>query len=117
MDTLLKEEWISALESPARAQTTAYLRTNEGNCVLGVLAEIVVQHGLAEWVLRSERACACCKKEVWYLQAGREAQYGCLPTLVREWVGLSKAQEEWLYERNDEGANFHDLALWIKENV
>lgn len=119
----LKDQWISALESGEYSKTEGHLRDEDGFCALGVLADLAVQQGLGKWVDHEDGT--------FYLDTGERIKgYGSLTTpLRRDWAGLTEDEESEVFDFNDdilfemtkEGMGryptFHEVAIWIKENV
>lgn len=126
MNPEIKDEWITALESGEYRQESTYLHTPDGYCVLGVLGDIAVRHGVAKWEPLEEAAgCPCggCDARTFTYFSLRandeshEGQSGHLPASVREWAGLTVEDERALWEDNDEGMTFPHLAITIKEHL
>lgn len=118
MNPEIKDEWISALESGEYPHESTYLHTAQGYCVLGVLGDIAVRYDRAAWEPWSP--CALTANgglEGFNLLASDGKEAGRLPESVRDWAGLSEYQETDLWEMNDDGATFPELAIWIKENL
>lgn len=93
--------WVEALRSGKYPQGQRKLRTADGFCCLGVACEI---SGLGAWDATND-----------FKTVGGEYGSRVLPTLVRQWIGLSDAEGDagngvCLAALNDEGASFAELA-------
>jgi hypothetical protein len=118
MNSQIKQQWIEALRSNEYEQTTAYLRTQQGYCCLGVLCDLYAwEHDDVEWD-RSNNG-----NSYEFLDA-----YQALPDKVMKWAGLSHADpyyvvaDEETGERNihlstvnDNGSTFEEIAQLIEE--
>jgi hypothetical protein len=77
MDQIVKEKWITALESGEYKQCTGQLSHDGGYCCLGVLTDLYLKETGGEWdmndILRDD---------------------GGLGSKVREWAGISEVGPE-----------------------
>ena len=116
MDQQLKEKWVSALRSGEYQQTDGHLKVSGllrgqsedkiSMCCLGVLCDVA---GL-EWFTDNGGM-------TFYPEDNRSGE-GELYTPLRERFGLSEDAHGTLIGLNDtEGANFHEIADWIEENL
>lgn len=92
MNPAIKAQWVAALRSGEYQQGRNFLRTDEGFCCLGVLCDLAVKAGVADWgepdvfpsidgrVYDDVRACG--------------DSTGVLPTVVMRWAGLNTDSPE-----------------------
>jgi hypothetical protein len=106
--TALREKWVKELLSGKYKQGTGRLRrTNNKDpardtyCCLGVLCDILNPDG---WDLYN---CHTLKSD--------DAEY--LSEEALKLVGMTRQQQGTLYEMNDNGKTFEEIAAWIKENL
>lgn len=95
--------WIKALRSGEYIQYRGALRGLRGDsfCCLGVLCDLAAKDGGPQW------------DGVHF--AGRN---GTLPSLVRDFLGMSGGEEYWLMRLNDtEGAGFPAIADHIEKDL
>lgn len=98
MNPELKAKWIAALRSGEYKQVTARLRTREGYCCLGVLCMV------AGVPITEDGSCV----------EGENSKAGY--QTIFDMVGGDDAGRS-LYERNDSGASFSEIADYIEKNL
>ena len=124
MNPEVKEKWITALESGEYPKIEGRLRSSAGYCSLGVLGDLAVREGLAEWTTEDVHCCTCCTSRTQFLiKTGLHMDMSILPSAVTQWAGLTTRNQADIFDFNDDwhGTNipvsFHDMAIWIKENL
>lgn len=117
----IKDKWVNALRSGAYQQTEFSLKVNDCFCVLGVLCDLAVKEGVADW------------REVGYdgMSYGRVYNKGKDSSSssevlvdIQQWSGLQSSRgflmndalAPTLSDLNDEGTNFEVLADYIEKN-
>lgn len=78
MNPEVKAKWLAALRDPEARQTDGALKTDEGNCCLGVLSDVAVADGIISPPVRGEMT------EEW----SYEGHAAFPPKAVIEWAGL-----------------------------
>lgn len=107
MDKALKEKWVEALRSGEYEQVRRALRTNEGMCCLGVLAD-VAKVGVWDETEPGE----------FTLRHKTELCSGALPLIFKDEIGLTDHEEEVLFTMNDEaGKSFAEIADFIEAKI
>lgn len=113
MNPEIKEKWLKALRSGDYKQGSHFLRAADDTyCCLGVLCDIYVKEGKAEWRKHSN-------VDTWYL----EYSLAYLPEDVQNWAGLHQAMgwadykdvDTSLTYMNDNGRKFEEIAQKIEE--
>lgn len=137
MNEDVKVEWVAKLRDPNTKQARGVLtRVNSkgevlGNCCLGVLCEIAVEHGVIEPGVDIDYKSRKVRR---YLDRDGGDTYTVLPRVVAEWADLptvagspttgfstplrvtSSGRKQYnLAEVNDGGANFQTIATLIEE--
>jgi hypothetical protein len=116
-----KEKWLTALRSGEYNQDKAFLKTKEGFCCLGVLADLMTEEEDA-W----EDAVSCdswANRGVFRLRESGHVSH--MPTALQTKAGLIGAQGKdgkailaTLMGMNDhEGMSFADIADYIEETL
>lgn len=125
MNQEIKELWVENLTSGKYTQGHYFLRDKDSNfCCLGVLCDLYVKAGNAQWLL-SENA----TKHKTY-KIGFEKEGGQLPKEVMRWAGFtpgisatitieSRVSENTttLSSLNDTGTTFKEIAKIIEERL
>lgn len=118
MKPAIKQKWLSALRSGMYKQCDGFLAVPAGEkgtsakpefCVLGVLAEI---SGVPR-ELDEEEGCYKFK----FGKTSRSESTGFPSADFAKKVGMSPSTMSKLYERNDSGESFKELADYIEENL
>lgn len=106
MNTAIKQQWTDALRSGTYPQVRESLHSSLGYCVLGVLCD---QHSRAtdtDWKMDG---------------TGLAYTYLChdkwVSFVVRDWAEVLEKDCTRLYQSNDAGKTFHELADWIDVNL
>lgn len=104
MDTRIKYEWIEALRSGEYKQGRGTLRSYDNQyCCLGVLCDIAVKHGIADWY-SIQGSIGPKNSNIIYIVAPPNADIGAeetetnhayLPSFIAEWAGLSEDDCDW----------------------
>jgi hypothetical protein len=117
MNKEIGEQWVKDLLSGEFAQTTGALRSEEGFCCYGVLAERAVEAGV---LVRTERNAGnylyCSATDI------SDQSYGVLPIAAWQWAGLNgqnpvMSDGAYLTELNDDRVSFEEIAARIKEDL
>ena len=106
MDERIKDQWVKALRSGEYIQTRGELRACLTNnfCCLGVLCDIMKEEFGGEW---EDGGCFIFQGDL----AG-----GDIPTDLRETIGLSYEDQEFLTVMNDdERSSFKEIADHIEK--
>lgn len=105
MDQKLKNEWVENLRSGPYPQSSGRLRSTEGYCCLGVLADVIDP---SLWLDH--------KNPYSYVSYEWRAESmvcsGRLPSNI-----LPDAIQNQLIRMNDEGKDFLEIADWINKNL
>jgi hypothetical protein len=116
MNPQVKEKWLSALRSGDYQQTQRYLHKEDGFCCLGVLCDLYGKEHNVEWNL----AVAEDEDRNYY----RFQDYlASLPLSVMEWAGVESPNAYigsgslTLWELNDSGSTFNEIADLIEEHL
>lgn len=109
MDQEIKTQWVSALRSGEYKQGREELRRDDRFCVFGVLCDLAVKAGMAEWRHEPQQA-------IW--DGMEKGFYG--PTWrILVWADLrgnfDSVRE--LAELNDSGWSFEQIATLIEEKL
>ena len=113
IDPEFKAKWLEALRSGRYLQTREKLRDKSGFCCLGVACDI---SGKGTWK-------ASLNGKQWkQMQTFVISPYGssktCIPSPLREEIGLTEAEHKSLANLNDSGkATFANIADWIERNL
>jgi hypothetical protein len=104
-----KQQWIADLRSGEYKQGFGALKTDDGFCCLGVLADrIYAQHGTWRWIKNGAH---------WHLEPvtnhGEDDTVSFLPADSP----LLYDVQELLSRNNDSGTSFTEIADWIEECV
>lgn len=103
MNPEIKAKWIEALRSGKYQQTAGTLRNNDGFCCLGVLCDVMGstwdEHGTAE------------------SPDGRFRSAYLLAHELKDAIGLSDFRQSILFEMNDCGKSFPEIADYIEANL
>jgi hypothetical protein len=114
MNQEIKAKWVAALRSGEYKQGQKYLNGAGGFCCLGVLCDLAVKEGLAEW-----KVC-----ESWgYLSV--QGYTAVLPMSIAKWAGLPMLDlgpeigpsGASLAHLNDGGFSFTQIASLIEEKL
>jgi len=110
----LKDAWVEALRSGKYPQGEGVLKSAEGEyCCLGVLGEVLVKAGEAEFMNTVTGACS-----VLTGGSGTGRSRTKLPVALRNKIGLPISAQEELIDMNDNlRKNFIEISNWIEENV
>jgi hypothetical protein len=112
----VKEKWLKALREPGRKQTRSVLKSDDGQCCLGVLCEVLnvpsQQAGeIDDSVLE--------QKNVQVFDFGISGSYIDIPP--SEWssvnADLNYRDMRDLAGMNDEGKSFDEIADYIERNL
>lgn len=105
MDAKLKADWVKALRSGDFKQGQRALRRGETFCCLGVLCDVMgAEWGGGDDVDLNPR-----------INGELQAYY--LAPVALETTGMTFAQQERLYDMNDEGKPFSEIADYIEANL
>jgi hypothetical protein len=114
MNSDLKEEWVEALRSGSYTQGRNALRSYndvedrsaDEYCCLGVLADLLVKRGDAEWQGDTE---------LYYYDEGKKLRVGESDlSRLTGYIGLPMGtQTELMTLNDDENADFDKIAGWI----
>lgn len=82
MDPEVKKLWVAALRNPEAKQIKSFLRTEEGNCCLGIACDLAVENKvISEPVRFYDGESGCTTFEY-------ETKDSLLPFEVAEWMGF-----------------------------
>lgn len=120
MNADVKKRWLEVLRSGEYAQAGGALRSDVGYCCLGVLCDLYVKDGHAEWHFNQDM-----DNDVSYDIFDEGAH---LPGRVMDWAGLNSSDpyvetgfDEWgnasLAELNDSDISFAQIADLIEEQL
>lgn len=118
MDAELKRSWVEELRAGRYTQTVGELHDGDcGRCALGVLGELLVQRGRAQWV--RERDSTLGEDLILLADLGGGLPYASvLPLTVMREIGLDYEQEADVWNLNDaERRTFPEIAAWIETYV
>lgn len=105
MNEDLKQRWIAALESGDYPKSVGRLRDSVGFCCLGVLGDLLIQEDHSyHWSQDAPRT--------YFLITPSGARGSCLEEIV-----LPISDQDSLAQINDQTDTFHDVTIWIKENL
>ncbi len=123
MNQQIKQLWMTALQSGKYEKGTRYLRnTLDEFCCLGILCDIFKEEtGKGEWHKNGT---------LYEFKIGSESVYTMLPFSVSDWAGIKdtsgelktplvsklsvQAEDEALWELNDTGYTFNEIANVIR---
>jgi|SRR6185436_2774286 len=106
MEAQLKEKWVEALRSGKYEQGKRALRKGNSFCCLGVLCDVMG----AKWEVRGDDV------DLHATFNGELQEYYFEPAAL-EVIGMTEAQQEELYQMNDEGESFAAIADQIEKNL
>jgi hypothetical protein len=100
-DQELKAKWVEALRSGEYRQTTGHLKTENGYCCLGVLADIVDS---SAWHRRNGQ---------WYWNTGE-----CLlPYSTQDYLNIGDATDTLMDMNDSQDKSFDEIADYIEQNL
>lgn len=110
MNQELKTKWVEALRSGRYPKGESQLRCGSQFCALGVLCDV---SGVGRWETTPY------DDRDYYVPNGRESEKDAttLPTPVTEVALLAPRDEEAVFNMNDDGATFPEIADWIEQNL
>jgi len=100
----IKDKWVSALDSGEFKQTRGVLSDGDYHCALGVLCELAYREGVVE-------------KSTDLSVVSFNGEMAMPPQSVKIWAGIGRLGANVVSGMNDDGADFHTIALYIKENL
>lgn len=110
-DRITMHEWADALRSGGYRQCTARLRDGDTFCAMGVLGDLAVRHGRAEWCTTSGPLLAL----AWHTTDGRRKTWPTsLPTELLRELGIGHTVQQMIITLNDSGVPFDRLADFIE---
>jgi hypothetical protein len=104
----LRQRWTDALRSGRYQRTQSSLRTCDGYCCLGVLADIIDPKG---WTLTDDHSTFV------HNRAKKNDEYDgddYLADHTLTEVGMSDSVQNTLAVQNDDGKSFQQIATWIE---
>jgi hypothetical protein len=113
MNQKIAKKWIDALRSGQYRKSKHCLKNKRGYCCLGVLTDLYRKEHKKEWDYNSNH------KQYSFMFA-----YNFLPKEVIEWAGMrnefgefyvNKEKRITLYEENDKGKSFSEIADIIEK--
>ena len=111
----IADRWVKALRSGDYQQTTSKLKTSEGYCCLGVLAEICPLEIRGEWTDYHHGYSTLVKYD-----DGDGIESNVLPERIWKWAGMrgeNPHSGKWsLAEWNDKGSTFAEIADIIEKS-
>lgn len=108
MNADTKEKWVAALRSGQYQQAQGMLRLDDKFCCLGVLCDVAGADNAAAGGRWTPTGC--------YTYQG-ESEEAVLPDGLRFRLGLSPDDEIALFNMNDDGVSFEDIADFIEANL
>ena len=130
MNPTIKKRWVKALRSGEYVKTKgrlcdtprhrlmsinprprAFYETAHGFCCLGVLGDLAVQDGAAEWGPVNSN------DELVLLTSTGNASTCMLPGDIRAWAGLDADAQDYLARVNDDGWSHRRIADWIEKRL
>lgn len=120
MNPEVKARWVAALRSGEYKQTKGVLKKNGGHCCLGVLCDLYAREaGLPNWGVASLSDAA--EGKAFFAQQGDAGLPGARVVI---WSGLNpdanvriKSTRQPLYDHNDNGATFAEIADAIEKQL
>ena len=110
IDPEFKAKWLEALRSGRYPQTREKLRDKVGFCCLGVACDI---SGKGTW-----KASLSSKGQQVFVISPYSSSKTCIPSPLREEIGLTEAEHKSLANLNDiRKATFSAIAVWIERNL
>ena len=103
--------WVEALRSGEYKQGDGRLKYDNKLCVLGIACDLYAKNtGQGRW-----------EDDSFYVSSDDYGYEGCVPSEVMDWLGLRDEDGgtydgEALYELNDDGVSFPELADIIESN-
>lgn len=119
MNPDIKIEWLRRLRSSDYTQGQFKMRCADTHCCIGVLAEIIVEQGWADWT----RIHPTLGDELLIKPEFTLPEEEWLPTRLKlvgpllKLVGLGYADQDYLAKMNDEGESFLSIADTIESQV
>jgi hypothetical protein len=111
----IAKKWAKALRGGQYRKARHCLRNKRGFCCLGVLTDLYIKEHKKEWDYNLEN------KQYSFMRS-----YNFLPKEVVKWAGMrnefgefyvNKEKRISLYEENDKGKSFSEIADIIQDNV
>lgn len=108
MNPEIKKQWVEALRSGRYKQGREALRTTDNRyCCLGVLADMCGQ----TWQHNTDR------NEYGYVDKDGKLQFGILDDNLLDKLDMTYGEQEILWEKNDDGETFPEIATYIERNM
>lgn len=109
-DRITTHEWAVALRSGTYVQCTARLRDGDTFCAMGVLADLAVRRGRAEWCTSGPL-----RALVWHTTSGRRETWpSSLPLALLHELDIDYTVQQTITALNDAGVPFDVLATFIE---
>lgn len=119
MNSQIKQQWITALQSGEYTQARWNLQTEQGFCCLGVLCDLYAKETGTEWEVSTTED----DEQFTYYYFDDHSNH--LPESVMKWADLESTSPIIKFDNvnikplavlNDEGSSFEEIAQLIDEN-